>query len=356
MENKRKFGRSLFTKISMGETTNFSKFFNNSSIGKESIFPKAPIVVGMLGVFIFIAVIGLSGNTLVLLIFKRTKSMRTTTNILIANLAFADFLTMLFGIPSMVLSSLKNHPGNTFGVLLCKFLTVGNIPSVCLAVSILTLTLMAYERYNAIVQPMRAKRRLTKENVVFCICFMWITGFAFILPSFISTKHSTENKFCYDSLNDNQRQTYYIILLIFLFFTPLSIIIYCYMKIIKELQVASGIAPGNLSARQNIREKRRIAKVLLLVSLTFSTCFGAFGVTRVLEDAGNVSHLTSEIALMLLYSNAAFDPIIYAFQSSNYINAFKNMFHCQGSKAILSLRLSYERRNATERSEVKIGD
>lgn len=337
----------------MSEGTDFSALYNNSRIfNSASSSSYGSLIYGMLAVFFVIASIGLCGNATVLLIFKRTRSMRTTTNILIANLAFSDFLTLLFGIPSMVLSLVDNHPSGTSGILLCKFLTVGNIPSVSLAVSILTLTVLAFERYNAVVRPLNEKTRLTKNAVVLAICLMWITAFGFILPSFITTKYFAEKKFCYDSFNYIQGQIYHIILLVFLFFVPLCIIVYCYSKTIKELRIASGISPGNLSARQNIKEKRRIAKVLLLVSLIFSICFGAFGVVRVLEDAAITSHITYEIALLFLYSNAAFDPIIYAFQSSNYKNAFKSLINCRKRK-VVSFRRSNDRRNTTELSDKK---
>ena len=336
----------------MSPSPNFSALLQNISYGSEteelSSFHN-PFAIGMLVLFVVIAVLGMSGNAAVLTIFIRTESMRTTANILIANLALADFLTLFFGIPSVALSFIEAHPSGAFGTFLCKFLTVGNMPSVSLTVSILTLTVLAFERYNAIVKPLRQKRRLTKNTVFYIVNCTWLTAVVLILPSFIATEYSSEYLLCYDSWSNTKRQVYHIILLILLFCLPLSVMVYCYWKTIKELYFVSKseITPGNVTARQNIQDKRQIVKVLLLVSLTFSICFGAFGIARLLDEAGKASHIAYEIALLLLYSNAACDPLVYAFQSSNYKNALKRLLTHKERESIGLECNSYKTRSAT---------
>ena len=57
-----------------------------------------------------IVVIGIIGNFLILAVVKRERYMHTTTNFLLANLALADLLTLLWCIPGILLKDLITHP------------------------------------------------------------------------------------------------------------------------------------------------------------------------------------------------------------------------------------------------------
>ena len=93
--------------------------------------------------FFIIGLVGVSGNLLVIVAVLCSKKMRTSmTNLLITNLAAADLVIMLFGIPEIVL--FMQNTGWTLNVITCKvnrYILVSALYG-----SILTLLALSVER------------------------------------------------------------------------------------------------------------------------------------------------------------------------------------------------------------------
>lgn len=94
-------------------------------------------------IFIVIGLIGIGGNVLVIVSVMCNKKMRTSmTNLLITNLAAADLLIMIFGIPEII-EFMKNN-GWTMNLVACKvnrYILVSALYG-----SILTLLALSVER------------------------------------------------------------------------------------------------------------------------------------------------------------------------------------------------------------------
>ena len=92
---------------------------------------------------------------------------RTPINYLLLNLAVADALYMMFIAPNLlfVRLSLIHHPDGMTGTVLCKLLTSGQIGWVGAISSIVTLAVIAVERYYAVVHPLGNKGKLTKRKL-----------------------------------------------------------------------------------------------------------------------------------------------------------------------------------------------
>ena len=100
-------------------------------------------IVLMSLMFLVIGCTGLFGNCLVIVVILVDRKMRNSvTNILIMNLAIADFLIMLFGIPEIVQFMLNT--GWLIGKVTCKVNRY--ILVVSLYVSILSLVTVCIER------------------------------------------------------------------------------------------------------------------------------------------------------------------------------------------------------------------
>ena len=61
--------------------------------------------------------------------------------------------------------SFTNLPNGVAGTVLCKFFTTGTIAWVGAASSILTLAVVAIERYYAVVYPLGDKEKVTMSNL-----------------------------------------------------------------------------------------------------------------------------------------------------------------------------------------------
>lgn len=121
------------------------KFTRNEShpedLGSGSVSPGT--IVGLSLLFFVICVVGICGNSFVVCAVVCNKKMRTSmTNLLITNLAFADLLIMVFGIPETILFMLDQ--GWLFNRTACKVNRYVMVTS--LYGSVLTLIALCVER------------------------------------------------------------------------------------------------------------------------------------------------------------------------------------------------------------------
>ena len=127
--------------------------------------------------------IGFIGNVLVIRIVHKTRQMHTPTNYLLANMAVSDVITIL-------LLSCKQFTENQLGRVSHKFATFAckafSIVEICIMVSSITLTVLALERYHALLKPFRTELRLSEDNVKKAIVFIWTTSVVICFPQFFS--------------------------------------------------------------------------------------------------------------------------------------------------------------------------
>ena len=100
---------------------------------------------------ITVAASGTIGNASVLIIIKRNRTFQTPQNFLLANLAAADITNLTFCAFS-VIPMVTVLPDGVVGTTLCKFFVGLNVPITAIVASVFTLTVLAVERYNAVVR------------------------------------------------------------------------------------------------------------------------------------------------------------------------------------------------------------
>lgn len=108
--------------------------------------------------YISILLLALLGNGIVCFIVQSSPRMRTVTNFFIANLAIGDILMSFFCVPFSFVSTfvLGYWP---FGAILCRVVNYSQAVSVL--VSAYTLVAISFDRYIAIMWPLRP--RITKR-------------------------------------------------------------------------------------------------------------------------------------------------------------------------------------------------
>jgi hypothetical protein len=114
---------------------------HSENLGSDSTSPET--IIGLSFLFFVISVVGICGNSFVVCAVICNKKMRTSmTNLLITNLAFADLLIMVFGIPETILFMLEQ--GWLFNRMACKVNRYVMVTS--LYGSVLTLIALCVER------------------------------------------------------------------------------------------------------------------------------------------------------------------------------------------------------------------
>lgn len=272
---------------------------------------------------------GIVANALTIRVIWKTRSLHTTTNYLLANLALSDFLALISGIPNGLVVTLQaRHPNGIVGKYLCIFITAGNPVGTTTMASILTLCFLAVERYHAIVKPMAQGRRLTQETIKYGFAFIWIVPVIITSPMYIHTTLNPKTQFCDSDWGKNNEIVYILIMEFLLFIIPFVVIVTCYAAIIKELYFSNKVEPSPTAQGEDARSRRKLVKVLLAVTSLFLVLFGTFSCMFPLYKVKLVSALQYNTAVQCLYLQSCFNPIIYIFQSTNYREALLAMVKC----------------------------
>ena len=151
--------------------------------------------------------IGFIGNVLVIRIVHKTRQMHTPTNYLLSNMAVSDVITIL-------LISCKKFSENQLGRVSHKFATFAceafSFVKICIMVSSITLTVLALERYHALLKPFRTELRLSEDNVKKAIVFInWTTSVVIYFPQFFFAEWSEEHTSCFPSCTRYRKQNLY---------------------------------------------------------------------------------------------------------------------------------------------------
>lgn len=140
---------------------------------KGSLFPASTLIpVTVICILIFI--IGVTGNTMTILIIQHFKDMKTTTNLYLSSMAVSDLIIFLC-LPFDLYRLWKYVPW-LFGEAVCRFYHY--IFEGCTSATILHITALSIERYLAISFPLRSKVLVTKRRVQYIILALW--GFALV--------------------------------------------------------------------------------------------------------------------------------------------------------------------------------
>lgn len=139
----------------------------NMTSTSEYELPKSvdAMIIGLLNALIF--VIGLVGNTMVILAVLLSKKLQTASNTFIVNLAVADLLTCLVMPLFTTAQWVRYYSSSLEG--LCRVAT--GVVHTCIGGSIFTLAAIALNRYILIWSPHRIYRKVYTPKVL----FVWIT-------------------------------------------------------------------------------------------------------------------------------------------------------------------------------------
>ena len=161
------------------------------------------------------------------------RSLRTITNSFIFNLAATDFLLSVLCMPFALVSAILGIW--VFGKVMCVL--TGLLLSVLCIASILTLVLVAIDRYLAICRPLKYCTIITRQKSVIMLVYIWLqAALCAILPllgwgqgyTFVKEECICRPEFGKPSVDNG----YTIFLFVACFVGPFSIIAFTYVSIL----------------------------------------------------------------------------------------------------------------------------
>nr|XP_021331932.1 uncharacterized protein LOC563080 isoform X1 [Danio rerio] len=189
---------------------------------------------------LIIGTLGVSGNALVMFAFYSNKKLRSLPNYFIMNLAVSDFLMAITQSPIFFINCLYKEW--MFGELGCK------IYAFCGALfgitSMINLLAISIDRYLVITKPLQTIQWNSKRRTGLAILCIWLYSLAWSLApligwsSYIPEGLMTSCTWDYVSPSPANK-SYTMMLCCFVFFIPLSIILYCYLFMFLSVRQAS---------------------------------------------------------------------------------------------------------------------
>jgi len=293
------------------------------------------ILAFVLSILTFVA---LSGNWMVCYIFLSTKSLRSPSNLLVVNLAFSDFMTMITMGPPMVYNCIFETW--VLGPLACTL--YGMVGSLFGCVSIWTMVLIAMDRYNVIVKGLAAKP-MTSGRALGMLFIVWLAaGVWTVLPLFGWGRYVPEGNMTAcgtDYITKTwMSRSYIIVYSAWAYFSPLLLIIYFYSHILK----AVGVHESNMRAQakkmnvaslrsdnKNASVEAKLAKVALTtITLWFMawTPYLIINYMGIFDAAARLNPVSTIWGSLFAKTGSVYNPIVYGISHPRYRAALYKKF------------------------------
>lgn len=310
-------------------------------------------------IIIFFSILG---NSLVVLVITRDHRMKSNTNRFIVNMCISDLFATVNVLPTQVMFILSNEiwliPG-TFGEFFCKL--VPFIQDVSLAVSIFSMTIIALDRYLAIVYPYKTHVITTKRCFII-IAVIWTVAIGmhchyFIIMDVVTSEFG--DMYCRQVWSKDSekhlkiQKVFFTANFAFAFATPLMSIAFFYTRVVMELYCRSGnLEQSREQRRVRNRENREVAVMLISVVALFvaswlplNTLFFLL-LYRWKLEASDPCYLKNLkfIVYLLGHSNVSQNSFIYFSFNKRFKNGLKKLF---GGKCDLGAVNSPEYTNGT---------
>ncbi|KAG4073963.1 hypothetical protein HA402_014168 [Bradysia odoriphaga] len=288
--------------------------------------------------FIPIILFGILGNIMLLNVIIRNRSLQTPTNLLLANMAVADFFVLT--ICSIMFLFKDFYQNFILGAIGCKM--EGYVQGALLMTAVFNLCAVTYERLTAIVLPMET--RLTIFSCKIVMACAWVGGFTLAVPLAVYRTYKEREwknfveTFCME--NTTVLPTYWHVLIATIVWFPLCAMIICYSAIFWKLDRYE----AKVLKRENpicVSYKTKVARTLFIVVVTFLVLRLPFTTlvfirnnwlkkSQMNQAAGFESF--SYASQYLIYVNAAINPVIYGLTN----DTFKRAYHQTPMLACLS--------------------
>ena len=306
---------------------------------KETILEKSAKTIA----YSILLLVSLVGNCLVIAIVSKKRTMWTTTNILITNMAASDLLMALFATPVAISETLSGetqrqwHLKGTFGSITCKLTYL--LQDMSTVVSILSLVTISLDRFSAIVFPFR-RALISPKSCRIVIPVIWLCALAIHSPYLYTVKlqtvgNATQCQFNWEpAFGDHKRaqNIYYLILLAVLLGPSLVTIIALHSAMLSVLRKHP---PRSWPDEEHVlrmrqKEDARVMTKVVVIMVVFLICFAPFTVCAILyyyvwdwrDPCGVDVQTMFFIAKFFLFSNTAINPCLYFSLYERYRKAF----------------------------------
>lgn len=283
-----------------------------------------------------LAILGILGNTLVIFVYMNRKRMKSCTNTFIVGLAVADLITSFHQFPRPTEISV---PPGFLGELYCRTFFAGSNVTMWIPIiaSVFTLTMIAFERYVAVVYAMNYRSIFSKKRPRYVLLSCWVASITLNTQSFYICFVDNEKHACsvkYPSLPFQR----FIGVSFFLieYFLPMVIMLFTQTRTVMTLRaqaraLSSNRKESNGPALSLLQARRRVIEMLFMVVITFIICWTPDQIAYFCYQMGifDASFLSGSLYtgfVVLAFANCCMNPFIYASRNANFRRALRELF------------------------------
>ncbi|KAK3610621.1 hypothetical protein CHS0354_009080 [Potamilus streckersoni] len=311
--------------------------FEMNSTTKEDTEPKQEERDGLflyVAVFLmsFIIVVGCIGNILVIIVVKTKRKLQTESNIFVVNLSMCDLLYVTCVLPFNIYTYLEN--GWFLSEHLCKF--TGFLGYTLTGTTIITITLIAFNRYKLVHDIHSYKWTFQKKNMLLMIAIAWTVPVLLLIPPLTQVW----GRFGYEHmlgicnlLLDHESQLFKLFLLVFRAGIPVVLITHYYVMIYRTTRsshrrmekISSRV--GSLEA-SNHRKEMHLTKMMITIFLVFIVSYFPCTITGMIDWNHVISRRFHMFCAISTYIGSAVNPLIYGLMNSQFRKAYRRLLCC----------------------------
>ncbi|KAM9786899.1 G-protein coupled receptor 135 isoform 1-T7 [Syngnathus typhle] len=277
-------------------------------------------------VLLFIFLLSSLGNFAVLIVIVKHRQLRTVTNAFIMSLSLSDFLAAVLCLPFSFVTLFSKDGGVwMFGEGFC---VANGFFNTCFGIiSTLTMTLISFDRYCAIVRQPRAKmgRRIAAKLLI----GVWLTAIVFSLPWYVFAPKSrrvhregfSHCMYVFHSGTSRLGTAYSLSLITVCFLLPFALMCFCHYKICKTVRLSEiRVRPvTTYSYLLRFYSEMRTATTVLIMIVLIIFCWGPYCLMGLISALGDYTFnpVMDTLAIWLAWTNGAVNPLIYALRNPN---------------------------------------
>ena len=284
------------------------------------------------------------GNVLVIAVVQRSRDLkRATVNLFIINMSASDLIIPFISIPYNIKQIYVGFMwfDGEIGSILCKLVPLAI--DVSTTVSILTLVVVAMERFQCVVYP--TKPPITIKTCRRLICLIWLFAAAshsFYLYSLKVVPVNSTTNICVPTWHRNRIENFKalriqaMVLMTCLFHIPLVTLTVLYTTIIVTLRQRKLDMVDHLTSttvRRREQQNRKVAFMLIAVVVVFVLAYLPFTVFVCLLFFKPQGFLIpcelSFIVHFLFYSYSVINPVVYYYFNHKYRRGFEQLLSCR---------------------------
>ncbi|XP_077994336.1 neuropeptide S receptor-like [Glandiceps talaboti] len=329
--------------------TNITLEIDHKSIWTTAVIQRVVTICAIM----FLTIVG---NSIIITVLTCSKSRRRSSrvNIFILNLAVGDLFVCFVTMATEILFVAFGQW--VMGEVMCKLLVYGQI--VTLASTTFILTVMSFDRFQAICRPLSFSGSLSRARRM--IAGAWVLAFVFAVPQLFifvlveKTNDEGEIRYFCKSVGytaEWQRKVYFTWMTAYILVVPATVISYCYVRIVLVVcsqgrdRIGFLKTPKKKRKRhrdfQNLEKSRHIdskkierskiktIKMTLCIIVAFVTCWSPYFIVTLQDiygDSKDIPEVSYVIAETMALANSAINPLLYGFFNLKIQNTLMELF------------------------------